>query len=102
MPNDAATCTTGLHFLTIAEGGSLIGRRQLSPVALTGPISTGGPGAGLGAQRGSRETRTARSAAVELASAIQSRSCQVVEKLLRAVEIAILTERVRHEFSCSR
>jgi dihydropyrimidinase len=21
MPNDAATCTTGLHFLTIAEGG---------------------------------------------------------------------------------
>ena len=28
--------------------------------------------------------------------------CQVVEKLLRAVAIAILTERVRHESSCSR
>ena len=26
MPNDAATCTTDLHFLTIAEGGSLIER----------------------------------------------------------------------------
>jgi aspartyl-tRNA(Asn)/glutamyl-tRNA(Gln) amidotransferase subunit A len=35
MPNDAASPTTDLHFLTIAEAAGLIARRQLSPVALT-------------------------------------------------------------------
>src|SRR6476619_1539870 len=35
MPNDAASPTTDLHFLTIAEAAGLIERRQLSPVALT-------------------------------------------------------------------
>jgi aspartyl-tRNA(Asn)/glutamyl-tRNA(Gln) amidotransferase subunit A len=35
MPDDAASATTDLHYLTIAEAASLIERRQLSPVALT-------------------------------------------------------------------
>ena len=35
MPNDAASRTTDLHFLSIAEAAGLIARRQLSPVALT-------------------------------------------------------------------
>jgi aspartyl-tRNA(Asn)/glutamyl-tRNA(Gln) amidotransferase subunit A len=36
MPDDAVSGTTDLHFLTIAEAASLIERRKLSPVALTG------------------------------------------------------------------
>ncbi len=36
MPDDAVSDTTDLHFLTISEAASLIERRKLSPVALTG------------------------------------------------------------------
>src|SRR3954469_20360701 len=35
MPDDVVPASTDLHFLTIAEAGRLIERRQLSPVALT-------------------------------------------------------------------